>query len=337
MPNNRPLLSFSVTMLSAVAARKAAQSAKQTVSAPQAPSEISQTDSAPTPGSRPPPSSSKRKPSSQSTPAVKKKKKKTQEKAKTTRYFHEPEPQNIVVEPDVITIDSDVSEAEEDLESLDAIDFSIADFHSKVEPSPSGPVKRAWSPSAPILDSSDEEEADAEPSTSSSSTEADSLSTFRPIRDQNVFLLTAEDLSSVGYGDDFATSALTVLNPGDTLSFIGAYRFSILQGSVTVLGTTFRPSLQTHNVFAPRSSPIPMIRAASSSTSTPTNFPLPPRLKLSVQPDATILVLHELRSNVRGLERICGVFEDVFRLPRRQAPLFDFGIRGLYLVSSKAP
>ncbi|KAF9037010.1 hypothetical protein BDZ89DRAFT_1011226 [Hymenopellis radicata] len=319
-------------MLSAVAARKAAQAAKQAPLTPDTSVPKVTDKQAESPASRPPPSSSKRKPSSQSAPAAKRKKKKSQEKGKIARYFQDSTTDSIHVDQDIITIESDDSDVEQDADSLDDIDFSIAEFQPKVASSTVPPTQRAWSPSVPVADSSDEEDddVDEEMAPPPIAEETDALSTFQPIRDQNVFTLDSADMVSLGYADDGLSATLVVLQPGDTLSFVGAYKFSVVQGSIMVLGTTFHPAVTTHNVFAPRSSPIPVIKAAAS-TSTPLSLPV--RLKAHAQPSETVIVLHELRTNVQGLERICATFEGVFRPLRRHATNFDFGVPGLSMVS----
>ncbi|KAF8919529.1 hypothetical protein CPB85DRAFT_1212482 [Mucidula mucida] len=316
-------------MLSAVAARKAAQAAKQTPLTPDTTAQNVTYKQAESPSIRPSPSSTKRKPSSQSAPAAKRKKKKSQEKGKTARYFQEPSADFIQVDQDVIAIESDDSDVEQGDDSLDDIDFSIAEFRPKVASSTVPPTQRAWSPSVPVADSSDEED-DEEMTPLPIAEETDVLSTFQPIRDQNVFALDSTDMVSLGYADEGLSATMVVLQPGDTLSFIGVYRFSVIQGSITVLGTTFHPAITTHNVFAPRSSPVPVIRAATS-TSTPLSIPV--HLKARAQPNETVIVLHELRTNVHGLERICGNFEGVFRPLRRQTTNFEFGVPGLSMVT----
>ncbi len=234
-------------MLSAVAARKAAQVAKPK---PEPTPSVLQEEPAPVPvepsRSRP---VSKRKPSSQSAPSSRKKKKKNNDKRpEPSRYFEEPDP--FQIQEDIIAIDSDTSD-EGDIEQPE-------------------PVQRGWSPSAPLNDSSEEEDEGPTPVSVPQPPpppvipeETDTLSTFHPILDQNTFILTPEELCFFGFGEGAA--ALLALSSSDTICFLGTYKLSVLHGSIKICGTTLHSSTRAHNVFAPRSSPLPVIAVESES------------------------------------------------------------------------
>jgi polynucleotide 5'-hydroxyl-kinase GRC3/NOL9 len=87
------------------------------------------------------------------------------------------------------------------------------------------------------------------------------LSTYQPIHGQNLFQLSSDEGSALGLSGPAIT---LVLSPSATVAFVGAYRLRILRGSISLLGTIISPSRVLHRVFAPRSSPIPMIEALAA-------------------------------------------------------------------------
>ncbi|EJD53281.1 hypothetical protein AURDEDRAFT_81640 [Auricularia subglabra TFB-10046 SS5] len=151
------------------------------------------------------------------------------------------------------------------------------------------------------------------------------LSTFRPTLSQNMFLLEPGELGELPLPQG---SYLTVLNGGETLSVIGTLSLMLLQGSITLDGTTLRPSRSAHRVFAPSSHPVPCIAALHKQVAP--CVPLPTRLSKHVHPRDVVLVLSEVHTDVEGLTDVCRAFEDVF------APEEDFctpmPLRGLYLI-----
>ena len=136
------------------------------------------------------------------------------------------------------------------------------------------------------------------------------LSTYRPIHGQNLFGLSLDEGSTLGLSGPAIT---LVLSPSATVSFVGAYRIRILRGSISLLGTIIPPSRVLHRVFAPRSSPIPVIEAlAAHGESSKSLYDIPSRIISVIDQDDVIIVLQELRTGIEGLGRVMRTFEGVF-------------------------
>ncbi|PBK72170.1 hypothetical protein ARMSODRAFT_987216 [Armillaria solidipes] len=306
-------------MLSAVAARKAAQAAKLK---PEPTPPVLQDEPAPIPvepsRSRP---VSKRKPSSQSAPSSRKKKKKNNDRrSEPSRYFEQPDP--FQIQEDIIAIDSDTSD-EGDIEQPE-------------------PVQRGWSPSAPLNDSSEEEDegpmpilVPQPPPPPVIPEETDTLSTFHPIRDQNTFILTPDEFSSFGLGEGAAT--LIALGSSDAICFLGAYKLSVLHGSITICGTTLHSPSPGHRVFTPRSSPLPVIAVESESRGGPSKTTsLASRFQPLLDNAGALIIIQELQTNISGLEVVCRAFDGVFSpYRRRDEDAFDFCVPGVHMVSRR--
>lgn len=156
------------------------------------------------------------------------------------------------------------------------------------------------------------------------------LSTFEPSLDQNMFFLTAEERSTLNLSD---RATLIALNAQDSLCLLGTCNLIILHGSVTLCGITLLASSTKHPIYAPRSSPLPVIRASSKTASALKSEALSPRL-VNILEFKAVIILQELRTNVEDLGRICRSFEGVFEPTRWQksAASEPFKIPGLYMV-----
>ncbi|KAK0191673.1 hypothetical protein F5146DRAFT_1103596 [Armillaria mellea] len=286
-------------MLSAVAARKAAQAAKtKPEPTPPAPVPVEPSRSRPV---------SKRKPSSQSAPSSRKKKMKNNDRRpEPSRYFEEPDP--FQIQEDIIAIDSATSD-EGDIEQPE-------------------PVQRGWSPSAPLNDSSEEEDEWQTPISVPQPPpllvipeDTDTLSTFHPILDQNTFTLTPEEVSFFGLGEGAAV--LLALSSSDTICFLGTYKLSVLHGSIKICGTTLHSSTRSHNNLRVKRGPSKTVSLA-------------PRFqRLSGTTDA-LVVIQELQTNVSGLEVVCRAFDGVFGPHRRRdEDAFAFCVPGVHMVSRR--
>jgi polynucleotide 5'-hydroxyl-kinase GRC3/NOL9 len=306
-------------MLSAIAARKAAQAANgignqkpepdpPAVEAAPLPTEVT-TQSRPT---------SKRKTGSQGPNSSRKRKKKREAELKKSRYF------DVGSDPfqnsdGIIVIDSDDSEDED------------------VSDTPPAPLtrtkvvgKRAWSPSAPINDSSDDDgdEILDVPVLPAPRVPTQSLTTLRVVPDETVFYLQSEETALLGLKVDAATVLL--LATGQTSSFLGAYAFTVLQGAISICGGRVEASATAHRVFAPRSSPIPVIEALDGGKSYLSV--VSSRLKPAFQSGGTLVALYQLQSGVEGLGKICRIFDGVFWPSRWQQPTDDLRLPGVHLV-----
>jgi polynucleotide 5'-hydroxyl-kinase GRC3/NOL9 len=307
-------------MISAVAARKAALAARKP------PIEESGFISIPPiPPSTPAP---KRKSSSQKTQPETKKLKKLKSKSNqgSTDVFKEQE--------DIIVMDSGESSEEDMSEDSDRVSVN-GQLQGE---------KKAWSPNHSVGDSSDVSmEVDGEGAAQLDISsffnnrahqedldENRLLSTFQPSPDQNMFFLTAEEQSILNLSDK---ATLIALDVQDSLCLLGTCNLTILQGSVTLCGITLLASSTKHPIYAPRSSPLPIIRASFKPASVLKPETLSPRL-LKILEFKAVIILQELRTNVEDLGLICRSFEGVFEPTKWQQSVANepFEIPGLYMV-----
>ena len=189
---------------------------------------------------------------------------------------------------------------------------------------------RRWSPSIPMRDSS-EEGSDAEGGSSPIPTRTDSgmqqrqqcrdISTFQPVLGRNTFRLSSEDVSHLrlacpwsGSADDVIT--MIVLGCEDVLTLLGTYAFIVVHGSISISGVTIRACKDAHRVFAPRSSPIPVIRCIFSEgvDAGPSCSLLPSRFASLGGHRGAVVVLQSLRTGIEGLGVICRTFDHMFEL-----------------------
>ncbi|KAF7965772.1 hypothetical protein HWV62_41966 [Athelia sp. TMB] len=309
-------------MLSAVAARKAAQVPRQesTVTIAQTePTSISPKSSSILPKLSKP--NSKRKPSGQAlNPARKAKKKKVAHSQ--ARYFAQED--SFLKQDDVIVIEDEDSEDSEQ---------EIADLALDILPKRSTLVakgKRAWSPSRPLQDSSDEEDMESHappisdtPDLSRVSQAAIAepphlLSTFEPVWGQNIFSFSVGEVGVEFLDVTDKPTTVLILNPEETLAVLGTYALTLLRGTITLAGTQLEVSKTPHRIFAPRSSPIPVIKALpyDSQRHSPLPVPLPEIIRHQLGMDCTIIAVQELHSGVQGLGLVCRIFDGVFQPSR---------------------
>lgn len=312
-------------MLSAIAARKLAQAQKESGITPIAVVPLPPVASPPAPSRL----VTKRKPSP-APPNPPRKKQKKKKKARRveenrTRYFEE-QPITLEREEDIIVLDSDEQDTSED------------EFESHL-PSKVSKGKRAWSPSLPLNDSSNEEDSENEVR-AVPAPEPAILSTFVSIPGENLFFLTPEESTSLGLSlyEDESASVIS-LAPTQTISFLGTYTFVVLRGSVSISGVNLTASPMRHRVFAPRSSPIPVLAHLSgdSSGSHRKKANLSDRLHFLLNQERAIIVLQELRTGVEGLGRICRTFDGFFEPSRWQKSDLQpqFPLRGTHMVCSQ--
>ena len=305
-------------MISAVAARKAALAAQNPPIEESGPDSIT-----PIPPSTPARINPKRKHSSQKTQPEKKKLKKLKSKSKqsSTDVFKEQE--------DIIVMDPGESSEEDMSEDSDRV---------------SNNNREAWSPNHSVGDSSDDSmEVDGEGAAqldissffnnNAHQEDLDEnrlLSTFQPSPNQNMFFLTAEEQSLLNLSD---RATLIALDAQDSLCLLGTCNLTILHGSVTLCGITLLASSIKHAIYAPRSSPLPVVRASIKSSSILNPETLSSRL-LKILEFKAVVILQELRTNVEDLARICRSFEGVFEPTKWQKSVANepFEIPGLYMV-----
>ncbi|KAJ7644095.1 hypothetical protein FB45DRAFT_896891 [Roridomyces roridus] len=316
-------------MLSAIAARKAAQAASgaPAVSAPP-PKPVSRPPEVPLPASPAPATpnnsrpNSKRKPSSQGPDASRKRKKKREVEQKKARYFEQVDP--FKNGDGIVVIDSDEDEDEELESELDEVQLPPA-------PPPPRSKQRAWSPSAPPLnDSSDEEEQDG--AYPASPPETQPLTTFRVVPNKNTVWLQPAEIAALGLSSDTAT--VLGLSAGETVGLLGTYTFTVLRGAVSIFGVCMPAEARAHNVFAPRSSPIPILEALNDE---PSSFnDAPACLRPLYENYGTLVVIQPLNTGVEELGKICRTFEGVFKPSRWQqinAADDELRIPGVYMLT----
>ncbi|KAH9916798.1 uncharacterized protein B0H18DRAFT_1124020 [Fomitopsis serialis] len=340
-------------MLSAVAARKARLEGKQVVQVvPRTPAKPAiVADESPKLVSPP----SKRKPSENASKPIKKKRKKAQQPAQDTppRYFNE---DAFKTQQDVIVVADDSDDSEEGFTGdafVAEADMTVdnADATNTATPATKARRRRAWSPSAPLRDSSDEEDdelLDDEsapppvviPVAGPSKLVPKVLSTFQPVLDQNMFYLTPEDIQILDLPSPSLqcdnTGTLIVLHPSNSLALLGTYRLTVLQGAVSLMGSVLTASRTCHRVFAPRSSPIPVLRSIAASLNGPQSA-MPDRVRSTLGPGATVVLLQELQTGVERLGTVCRTFEGVFSPSRSQSkmPTVELNLRGVYMLQAE--
>ncbi|KZT09937.1 uncharacterized protein LAESUDRAFT_673600 [Laetiporus sulphureus 93-53] len=258
------------------------------------------------------------------------------------RYFQEDAFQT---QEDVIDLSDGDSSNDSDISS-ETVDISTQD-----NTVPSQSRKRAWSSSAPLRDSSDEDDEVAETGEEATSLSANVyppspsvpspfMSTFAPVIDQNVFYLTAEEVQALlrlSQGSE-RSGTMIVLLAGETLALLGTYAFTVLQARIALAGVVLDASDASYHVFAPRSSPIPIIEGLPSIKDTQDCVAIiPQRIKDSIPAGATVILLQELRTGVEGLGFTCRTFKDVFSPSpsQRLSPLCDLQLHGVHLLSTQ--
>ena len=329
-------------MISAVAARKAALASQNTLETVDG----NQPPTSPPRNHKPP---GKRKPSSQpsktQTPKKKARKLKPFEKSNGIRVEDSFKDQT-----DVIVVDAASEEGSDD--SMSMSETSDDGLLSEAARTTNTRGKRAWSPSLPVEDSSDDDllenaeggifdVTDILPHLPSSGRRFDQpegggiLSTFQPTPNVNLFFTTEDESLLLGIPHP---CTLVCLNHEETICVLGTCGLTVLQGSISIYGTPIQPSSRLYPVYAPRSAPLPIIQSIpaipdQSSTLFLSADKLPPRLQPALKFQA-LIAIQEIHSGVEGLGQICRTFESVFEPNRwqRSNTQIPFQIPGIYMV-----
>ena len=192
---------------------------------------------------------------------------------------------------------------------------------------------RAWSPSRPIPDSSDDEEPGPSGSfdpagyltpSAPMKPEPIPLSTFCPVPDGNVYPVPENEYATSG------KALILVLQPNETLALMGTYSLCVLQGGLSLLGVTLSPSNTKHTVFAPRSSPIPILSWVTPDHQGSCTFPIPPAIRQQAQ--TTAILLEYADTGVEGLGRICKVFENALKPSRESDAVPGLDLPRIHIV-----
>jgi polynucleotide 5'-hydroxyl-kinase GRC3/NOL9 len=102
------------------------------------------------------------------------------------------------------------------------------------------------------------------------------------------------------------------LELGETFYFHGAVRLLVLGGAVSLMGAHLHSSPSIHNVFAPRSHPIPSITSLQAIGSH-LALGLPSRAA-AIHPSATFVAIIPDISGIESLERTSSIFTGLFDL-----------------------
>ncbi|KAF8607773.1 hypothetical protein BDV93DRAFT_541952 [Ceratobasidium sp. AG-I] len=232
-------------------------------------------------------------------------------------------------------------------------------FHgpsNKEEPLTSTTPRREYSPSRPLVDSSDEDTAPTlnETDTPLGEIDEDEDMTFRarapkfsgnifvPVEGQTLFSLSPEDTSSVTK-QSMATRVL-LLQPSDSLIFVGTTQLMLLQGSIELLGVLLTPSKKLHRIFAPRSHPLPIISAPYAQKGEQINVSpvkaalfheLPDHIRKFVSPEHSVVLLQESPTGVEGLGDVVRPFKNVFEPDARDAVYSSSVFRGFHILKTE--
>ncbi|KAG8702147.1 Polynucleotide 5'-hydroxyl-kinase grc3 [Ceratobasidium sp. 395] len=194
------------------------------------------------------------------------------------------------------------------------------------------PAPRAYSPSQPVVDSSDEDQplGDSIPVNFGACPDEDGLvpqssiqkipeKVFDPVDGQNSFSLSIEEAFPIT--GQSSAARLLVIQPGNSLIFTGTMGLLVLQGSVRLMGTLLLPSRIPHRVFAPHYFPVPSISVplASDTTLVDNRAPtpslsqqLPKHIRSLINPDHSAILIFELFSGVEGLGKVMYEFGSLF-------------------------
>ena len=332
-------------MLSAVAARKAAKAAQASTNAsskPSSPPPSTPSPSQPTSISKSLQEPTSRRKSASAAPSKNKRVKVAHTPAnpdRKARYFGPGNGTSNARNGAIDTLDDSVCRIEVSSES----DSSGEEM--EIELPPIGPSsvlvtknKRAWSPSRPMPDSSDDDDDD-EPGppgpagylnhSTSMKAEPVPLSTFRPVPNHNIYPATENEYAS---GE---RARILVFQPNEKLALVGTFSFCVLQGSLSLLGVTLSPSNTKHTVFAPRSSPVPILSWAKLDRQGSCIFPIPPSVRQ--QENTTAILIEDADTGIEGLGRICKVFENIFKPPREPDAFPNVDLSRIHIVRVRQP
>lgn len=299
-------------MLSAIAARKAAQAAQLIAAAEsKALKTTNKPDDEVNVNEEPEEKSTVRRTVSKRRPPIdtsdirnKKGRKKQRTAHPQTRYFAIEASDHIIIDDEEDGQDASSSTSEGD-------DFAR---HAHKPPH----AQRTWSPSHPPLDSSDDDDDGFVEGTSGYDLEVPpslppldngypSLQTltFTPVLGQNVFHISGNESGPL----KGRRGTILVLGMGETLALQGVYSLTVLRGAVSVMGSDVQASPSSHHIFAPRCSPMPIIKAIAYSSSSQI---VPGPILQRISPECTAILLEDVVTGVEGLGRVCKLFEGVF-------------------------
>jgi polynucleotide 5'-hydroxyl-kinase GRC3/NOL9 len=231
------------------------------------------------------------------------------------------------VEGKVRYFDTPVDVPEPELRSLTDEDILLSDqeilSQSLAQP------QRAWSPSQPLLDSSDEEmETEAGGVQATDAPLVVSAAPFSAQLDVNTFRLTPEECFELISLEEPATAMIIPVHSSITLT--GVYQLTVLQGAVMLLGVTLTSSDISHAVFAPKLSPLPRIESLGNTGPAPPLINhVPDRLRPCISPERAVILIRSHSTGIEGLGRVMRTFESGFLPSQPSGSTIDLGIPGV--------
>lgn len=156
------------------------------------------------------------------------------------------------------------------------------------------------------------------------------LCTFQPVQGENVFRS-----SPVGS----AQGSILILRGEDTLCFLGTVSLTVLLGRVEVLGTELTSSSKPYHVFAPRSTPVPILQLSRpdgpemhGQREEDPIAQLPRQVLNKVRMGDAVIRLDSLvGTGIRGLSQVVGAFDGAFGSSVRTEGT-DLGVKGFHPV-----
>jgi polynucleotide 5'-hydroxyl-kinase GRC3/NOL9 len=158
------------------------------------------------------------------------------------------------------------------------------------------------------------------------------LSNFEPAAGQNIFIISGEECSSLGVT---GPGTLVCLTADDTLCLLGNFRLTVLWGLLDLFGNVLTASKTAHRVYAPRCSPLPIIKSGQGQNPAfiPDDQTIPSRLR-GIFGFNTVVMFQPLETGVEGLGRICHPFDGIFEPSRSQrvSTSSAMEVSGLHMV-----
>ena len=174
--------------------------------------------------------------------------------------------------------------------------------------------QRAWSPSQPLPDSSDEEMETEVGGVQAANTSISAPTTvpFSVEIGVNTFRLTPEEsFALIGLEEP---AIVMILPVHFNITLVGVYRLRVLQGTVMVMGVTLVPSNASHAIFSPKLSPLPCIESFGNIDPTsPLIGHVPDRLRPWISPDHAVILIRAHSTGIEGLGCIMRTFETMFQ------------------------
>jgi polynucleotide 5'-hydroxyl-kinase GRC3/NOL9 len=223
--------------------------------------------------------------------------------------------------------DAPVDVPEPDLHSLTDEDISLSDqeilSQSHAQP------QRAWSPSQPLLDSSDEEmETEAGGVQPTDASIVPSTAPFSAELDVNTFRLTPGECSTLISVEEPATAIILPAHSSITLT--GVYQLTVLQGAVVLMGVPLTSSNVSHAVFSPKLSPLPCIESVGNTDPAPPLIShVPDRLRPCIFPEHAVILIRAHSTGIEGLGRVMRTFESMFQPSQPNNSVVDLGVPGV--------